>query len=201
MVSSSQPFAELILAHGAGAGMHSEFIQDIAARLTALGILVNCFDFPYMQTMQQSGKRRPPDRMPILQQAFIKQVQQRTSGLPLFIGGKSMGGRVASMILGEVPAVAGVCLGYPFHPPGKPQKLRTEHLFELTKPLLVVQGAKDSFGRASEITDYKLPDNVRCQILAAGDHSFKPSKTSGYSHAEHMDTAAGFIHQFIQEQL
>ncbi|WP_438863213.1 alpha/beta family hydrolase [Neptunicella sp.] len=201
MELNNQPIAELILAHGAGAGSNSDFIQDMAGRLTERGILVSCFDFPYMQTIQATGKRRPPDRMPHLQEAFIQQIDSRNRSLPLFIGGKSMGGRVASLILNEVQAQAGICLGYPFHPPGKPEKLRTEHLYTLNKPLLIIQGEKDTFGRADEIASYRLPDNIQCQILASGDHSFKPNKSSGYSHAQHLDAAARFIQQFIQEQL
>ncbi|GAM60575.1 hydrolase of the alpha/beta-hydrolase fold [Vibrio ishigakensis] len=171
-------WANFIFAHGAGAGMESEFMQTITEKLTQHGVSVYLFDFPYMQKTKELGKRRPPDKMDKLEQAFLSEISQLDASIPLFIGGKSMGGRVASMILEKTEAQGCMCLGYPFHPPGKPEKLRTEHLLELKKPLLVVQGEKDTFGKRDEVEGYPLSESIKVVYLQDGDHSFKPPKRS-----------------------
>ncbi|MDN4501282.1 alpha/beta hydrolase [Alteromonadaceae bacterium BrNp21-10] len=199
--SVDKPIAEFIFAHGAGAGIDSEFMQDMALLLSERHILVSAFNFDYMQTMTETGKRRPPDRMPKLQACFETKIANRQTDLPLFIGGKSMGGRVASLVLQQSTAIGGIALGYPFHPSAKPEKLRTEHLYPLLKPLLVIQGEKDTFGRQQEVLDYGLPDNIQCHFLEAADHSFKPTKRSGYTQQQHLISAADIIQQFIQRQL
>ena len=198
---SSDKKAQLILAHGAGAGMHNEFMQSMQALLQAHRIAVHLFDFDYMQTMRDTGKRRPPDRMPQLMAAFERQLSACLPNLPMFIGGKSMGGRVASMLLQQSPAIGGICLGYPFHPPGKPDKLRTDHLLTLSKPLLIIQGQKDTFGKQSEVQDYPLSPSIHVHFLAEADHSFKPPKRSGFDQHGHMQQAAQMVNQFIDEQL
>lgn len=194
-------FAQLVLAHGAGAGSQSEFMQDMARELSALGVVVHCFDFDYMQVMQKTGKRRPPDKIEKLQQCFLQELQHTQGDLPLFIGGKSMGGRVASMILQHSPALAGICLGYPFHPVGKPDKLRVAHLQEPGKPLLVLQGQRDTFGNDGEIPQYALHPRVEVAYLPDGDHSFKPRKASGFTQAQHVQTAAALAVSFMQAQI
>lgn len=193
-----KPFAQLILAHGAGAGKSSSFMQDMARLLEEKGIAVQLFDFDYMKVATETGKKRPPEKIDKLQQQFHAQIAQRDTSLPLFIGGKSMGGRVASMIFAGSDAKGCVCLGYPFHPPGKTDKLRIEHLQTLTKPLLVVQGERDTFGNQTEIPDYQLPDSVLVEFLKDGDHSFKPRKASGLSLDENMQLAADKVAAFIQ---
>ena len=171
-------WAEFMFAHGAGAGMESEFMQTISAKLRERGVLVRTFDFPYMQKAKALAKRRPPDKMDKLKQAFFDEIAKRDLDLPLFIGGKSMGGRVASMIIEHTQAQGCICLGYPFHPPGKPEKLRTEHLHTMSKPLLVIQGEKDSFGKRAEVEAYSLSSAIDVLFLTDGDHSFKPNKRS-----------------------
>ena len=138
----------LLLAHGAGAGMDTDFMNGIAEGVASHGIRVIRFEFPYMVKRRLEGKKSPPNRLPILQASFLEQLQSIEG--PVVIGGKSMGGRVATTILESSTAIAGVALGYPFHPPGKPDKLRIEHLVSIEKPLLVLQGTRDPFGKEIE---------------------------------------------------
>lgn len=128
-----------VFAHGAGAGMDHEFMQSVAKGLAFKGIRVIRFNFPYMIKRAEDGKRRPPDRAPKLLEAYQEVIEQ-IDAQQLVIGGKSMGGRMASH-LSEHEKVAGVaCLGFPFHPPGKPDKYKGEHLAELSKACLILQG-------------------------------------------------------------
>lgn len=197
----ANPVATVVLAHGAGAGAESEFMVDMAAQLAARNINVVRFNFPYMDTIKETGKKRPPDRMPKLEDRFntvIENVQAKWPDLPLFIGGKSMGGRVATLILEQSKALGAIALGYPFHPPGKPENLRTEHLLALEKPLLIVQGERDTFGRREEVESYGLSSAVQTAFLADGDHSFKPRKASGLTRDEHIQSAARLSVAFIE---
>lgn len=196
---ADKPWARLILAHGAGAGMNSDFMQLTASTLAAAGIQVSRFEFTYMQLATQLGKRRPPDRMEKLLLCYQQILRDTPDELPLFIGGKSMGGRVASMLMQSSAVVAGVCFGYPFHPAGKPDKLRTEHLYQLTKPMLIVQGSRDTLGNQQEIADYALPQNIQLSYLADGDHSFKPRKSSGYTFEQHFEQAMKITVAFIKQ--
>ncbi|GAB3022935.1 alpha/beta family hydrolase [Bowmanella dokdonensis] len=195
------PKVTLILAHGAGAGMHSEFMLQMDRLLAVSGIKVLRFNFDYMQKAEQENKRRPPDSMDKLQQCFLRCVEKADNELPLFIGGKSMGGRVASMVLNETRALGGICLGYPFHPPGKPDKLRVGHLQETGKPLLVLQGQRDPFGNELEMSGYGLHSRIRVHVLPDGDHSFTPRKSSGVTAQQNLQQAARVIDDFIGEQL
>lgn len=198
---ADKPWAHLILAHGAGAGMNSDFMQLTALTLAAAGIQVSRFEFTYMQLATELGKRRPPDRMEKLLLYYQQILKDTTDELPLFIGGKSMGGRVASMLMQSSAVVAGVCFGYPFHPAGKPDKLRTEHLYQLTKPMLIVQGSRDTLGNQQEIADYALPQNIQLSYLADGDHSFKPRKSSGYTFEQHFEQAMKITVAFIKQHI
>ncbi len=196
--------ATVILAHGAGAGAESDFMVAMAELLAQKNINVVRFNFSYMQTMMATGKRRPPDRMPALLACFnnvIAEVTRKWPDLPLFVGGKSMGGRVATLLLDESVAAGGIALGYPFHPTGKPEKLRTEHLETMQKPLLVIQGERDTLGTQNEVRGYALAASVDTVFLADGDHSFKPRKASGYSVAKHLSTAAVHCEQFIKARI
>ncbi|WP_268410727.1 alpha/beta family hydrolase [Alteromonas sp. a30] len=193
--------ATLILAHGAGAGSNSDFMQDMAKLLKVKRINVRLFDFDYMKTIQETGKKRPPETIAKLQQQWQQQILSYSEELPLFIGGKSMGGRVASTIFEASSALACICLGYPFHPPGKPEKLRTEHLENLNKPLLVVQGERDTFGNKAEIEQYPLSNAIALRYLPDGDHSFKPRKASGITLEQNLQVAANEVATFIQQQI
>lgn len=190
--------AHIILCHGAGAGSESEFMQQLGKELEALNLEVTLWDFPYMVKAKALGKRRPPDRLPILLDALREQVQQVDTQLPLVLAGKSMGGRVASLLLNEL-ALPGIAYGYPFHPMGKPEKLRVDHLKALEQPLLIIQGERDGFGTRQEVAGYGLPAGVELCWLADGDHSLKPRKASGLTQAQHIQTAAQASLAYIQE--
>lgn len=189
----------VILAHGAGAGMDSAFMQYFASMLSERGIAVTLFNFPYMILRTKDGKKRPPDRAPKLLEHFRSVVIEQKSGGKLVIGGKSMGGRMASMLIAETPALADglVVLGYPFHAPGKPEKLRTEHFEAIKTPTLVLQGERDTFGNQALVETLNLPENMRVSWVPDGDHSFKPRKASGFTETENwaaaVDEIAGFI--------
>ena len=200
--------ATLLLAHGAGAAMDSPFMVAIASGLAPHGWRVVRFEFAYMARMRETGRRQGPDRMPVLQDAFRQQVQgERAEGSErlLFIGGKSMGGRVASLLIDALAANDGVrgclCLGYPFHPPGKPLQLRTEHLAALRTPTLILQGERDSFGRREEVESYSLSPQVQLGWIPSGDHSFKPTRSSGLSEAQNWQTAVTLADQFLRKRL
>ena len=200
--------ATLLLAHGAGAAMDSPFMAAIASGLAQHGWQVVRFEFAYMARMRETGRRQGPDRMPVLQEAFRQQVrQEKAEGpeLPLFIGGKSMGGRVASLLIDELAASDGVrgclCLGYPFHPPGKPHQLRTEHLAGLTTPTLILQGERDSFGKRDEVEGYSLSRAIELAWIPAGEHSFKPTRSSGRTEEGNRALAVAACDQFIRQQL
>ena len=149
--------ATVLLAHGAGAPMDSPFMAAMASGLADQGWRVVRFEFAYMARQQLSGRKAAPDRLPKLQEVFRQQVVLEAAQGPVIIGGKSMGGRVASLLLDELQVLGGICLGYPFHPLGKPDQLRTEHLRELTTPTLILQGERDGFGHRNDCLLYTSP--------------------------------------------
>ena len=189
-----------IFAHGAGAGMDHEFMQSVAKGLAFKGIRVIRFNFPYMIKRAEDGKRRPPDRAPKLLEAYQEIIEQVDAD-KLVIGGKSMGGRMASH-LSEVDKVAAMaCLGFPFHPPGKPEKYKGEHLAELAKPCLILQGERDTFGKREEFANFDLSDSIRVEFIPDGDHSFKPRKSSGYTEQQNIALTVEKLSAFIKEVL
>jgi predicted alpha/beta-hydrolase family hydrolase len=186
----------LLLTHGAGQGTDSEFMQMMDKQLNERGIATELFNFPYMQQQIDEGKKRPPSSIAQLQKYFIQRLEACSE--PVFIGGKSMGGRVATMIA-DHPKVKGIaCLGYPFHPPGKPNKLRIEHLKDIAKPVLILQGERDPFGKKGEVEAYPLSQMVSIEWVAVGEHSFKPTKTSGVSLAQNIAFAASKVAEFME---
>ncbi|HEV3112843.1 MAG TPA: alpha/beta family hydrolase [Candidatus Binataceae bacterium] len=187
----------LVLAHGAGAAMDSPFMNRIAAGVSASSIRVVRFEFPYMSAQRRTHKRSAPDREPVLRATWMEVIEQLGGPGGLVIGGKSMGGRIASMIADEAGAMGLVCLGYPFHPPGRPQRLRVEHLRELRTPALIVQGSRDSLGSRDEVTAYELSPRVRVAWIEDGDHSFKPTKRSGRTLEQNMEEAIALVSGFI----
>jgi hypothetical protein len=200
--------ATVVLAHGAGAPMDSPFMAAIAAGLAERGWRVVRFEFPYMARSRSSGRRHGPDRLPVLQEAFRHQVHLEATDhpqRPLILAGKSMGGRVASLLADELAAASPVCgclcLAYPFHPPGKPLQLRTEHLAALRTPTLILQGERDSFGRRAEVETYHLSHQVQLGWIPSGDHSFTPTRSSGLSEQENWATAVEFSDAFLRKQL
>ncbi|MCF7482754.1 alpha/beta fold hydrolase [Vibrio sp. J1-1] len=187
-----------IFAHGAGAGMDHGFMAAVAQGLVEQGIRVVRFNFPYMIKRAEDGKKRPPDRAPKLLEAY-EEVITHFSGTPVVIGGKSMGGRMSSL-LAENTLVAGIaCLGFPFHPPGKPENYKGEHLATLEKPTLILQGERDTFGKREEFENFTLSDQVSVTFVPDGDHSFKPRKRSGYTEEGNIALAVEHLASFIKE--
>lgn len=195
---ATDPVATLVLAHGAGAGQKSAWMMKAAQAIAARGITVATFDFPYMQ----AGKS-VPDKAPVLEQAWREALTKAAVGRAdaIFIGGKSMGGRIATHIAAQgVERIAGVVLlGYPLHPPGQPAKRRDAHLPQITAPVLFVQGSSDTFGTGDEIQAL-LPtmQKATLQVIEGGDHSFKvrggaAKVEAAFEHA--IDTAARWIKQ------
>lgn len=178
----AQARTRFIFAHGAGAPMDSPFMEAISSGLAEAGHRVCRFEFPYMAARRADGKRRGPDRAPVLLETYKQAINAQRHPGKLFIGGKSMGGRYATMVCQEdgVDGVDGVlCLGYPFHPPGKPEKTRVDHLRDLQTPTLVLQGTRDTLGNREDVAGYALSERIDVQWLEDGDHSFKPRKRSG----------------------
>ncbi|EGR0905106.1 alpha/beta fold hydrolase [Vibrio parahaemolyticus] len=187
-----------VFAHGAGAGMEHDFMTTVAKGLVEQGIRVVRFNFPYMVKRSEDGKKRPPDRAPKLLEAYSEVIAHFASS-PVVIGGKSMGGRMASL-LAEHELVAGIaCLGFPFHSPGKPEKFKGDHLASIDKPTLILQGERDTFGKREEFDEFVFSQQVKVSFLPDGDHSFKPRKSSGHTEAGNIALAVEQLSAFINE--
>ena len=196
-----QAEATLILAHGAGAPMDSDFMNNIAERLAMRGVNVLRFEFPYMAQRRSGGGKRPPNPQAQLLDCWRQvyaQVRPLVAGR-LAIGGKSMGGRMASLLADEMGADALVCLGYPFYAVGKPEKPRTEHLANLQTPTLIVQGELDALGNRQSVDSYTLSSQIEVLWLASGNHDLKPLKKSGFTHEQHLATAADRVASMLSE--
>lgn len=189
----------LVLAHGAGAAMDSDFMNVVAQGVAAEGIGVARFEFPYMHRRREDGKKRPPDRQKILEDTWRDVMETLGGGPRLFIGGKSMGGRMASMLADEAQVKGLICLGYPFHPPGKPERLRTAHLADLQTPTLILQGTRDTLGKKEEVVDYDLSKEIRVHWLEDGDHSLKPRVKSGRTLEQNLTETIQAMAAFIKE--
>lgn len=189
----------LALAHGAGAPMDSPFMTAFAEGLGARGIRVARFEFPYMAARRTVGRKLPPDRQPVLLETWTRAVQALGHRETLVIGGKSMGGRMASMVA-DVLGVRGLaCLGYPFHPPGKPANARTTHLADLKIPALIVQGTRDPLGGRMDVASYALSPSIEIAWIDGGDHDLSPLKRSGVSKEEAWAAAMDHIADFMQK--
>lgn len=199
-----------VFAHGAGADMNSDFMAQVAATLAEKGVRVVRFNFPYMIKRAEDGKRRPPDRGPKLLMAFEEVIRQLNC--PLVIGGKSMGGRMSSLLLAEnalrnssdrLPILGSACFGFPFHAPKKAPKDRLDHLKNLAEPLLVVQGTRDAMGTQADVAGYFAEERINSSIqvnwLEDGDHDLKPRKVSGFTHQQHIYAAIEQVAEFVFE--
>lgn len=191
----------LILAHGAGAPMDSPFMAEIAGRVAERGFRVARFEFPYMAARRVTGKKRPPDRAPILEQTWEEAVTALGGPGGLVIGGKSMGGRMASMVADRLGVMGLICLGYPFHPPGKPEKTRTEHLAALETPALICQGTRDPFGTLEDVAGYRLSDRISLHWAEDGNHDLAPRKKSGRTADQNLTECANAAVAFINSLL
>lgn len=188
----------LLLAHGASQGPASPFMRQIASGLADTGVRVVRFRFPYMARMEADGLRRPPDREPVLLDALRVLVEtQRAASDRLVIGGKSMGGRIASLIADDAGVDGLVCLGFPFHPPGKPERFRGEHLAHLRTPALICQGERDPFGRRDELEQVAFSPACTLAWIDDGEHSFKPRKASGRTWEENLALAVQRVSAFF----
>lgn len=169
----------IIFAHGAGAGLQSDFMQYFALGLALNNIEVVRFNFPYWQKYMDTGVRRPPNPMGELEHCMQTVAQQFDDNKPLYLMGKSMGARVAFRLADALNAKAAIALGFPFHPVGKPDKLRLNDLGNSCVKNLIIQGTRDNFGKPEEVASYNLPENVRLHWIEHGDHSLEPTKRSG----------------------
>ncbi|WP_321395529.1 alpha/beta family hydrolase [Emcibacter sp.] len=184
----------IILAHGAGAPMDSPFMDYFAEKLAENGLRVLRFEFPYMAERRETGKKRPPDRQPKLLTSW-RQVFEGTGFTgKIYIGGKSMGGRMASLIADELSPAGLICLGYPFYAPGKPDKPRTDHLRDLKTPSLILQGERDAMGNREAVAGYDLSDKITIEWLDDGNHDLVPRKASGLTAEDNWDRA---IHRIV----
>jgi len=189
----------LILGPGAGAPQTSGFMVTFASELAARGIDVVTFNFLYMEQ-----RRRVPDPNAKLEGCYgavIEAVARRKLG-KLAIGGKSMGGRIASQVaaLGAADVAGLVLLGYPLHPPGKPEELRVKHLPAIETPMLFVQGSRDAFGAPEELRPFmqKLKAPAELHVVEGGDHSFKVPKRAGLSQADVYKSVQDRIDQWLR---
>jgi uncharacterized protein len=191
----------VLLAHGAGADMNAATLTTVADALAAAKIPSLRFNFPY-----KSAGRRGPDRPPVLEAAVreaVAELRARTklSVERLVVGGRSMGGRICSMIAAEDGALGVALLGYPLHPPGRPETLRIDHFPKLRMPVLFVSGTRDAFGTPAELQRYakKIKGSVTFHWIETGDHGFKPLKASGHTQSEVLEDVAQVVVGFVRD--
>jgi hypothetical protein len=175
--------------------MDTPFMNFFAAGLAERGLCVVRFEFPYLARARRVGKKGPPDPQPVLEETWHRVIQQ-LGAARLMIGGKSLGGRIASLVADEAEVAGLVCLGYPFHPVGKPSQLRTAHLKGLRTPALILQGERDPFGHREEVAGYSLSPAIRIHWIPDGDHDLKPRKSSGHTQEQNWNAALETILEF-----
>jgi predicted alpha/beta-hydrolase family hydrolase len=194
--------ARLVLAHGAGLPMDAPFMTALAERIGAAGVEVVRFEFPYMRVRRATGRKRAPNTERVLLESWREVIGVLGGPSELVIGGKSLGGRMASMVADEVGARGLVVFGYPFHAPATPGRLRTAHLETLRTPALICQGERDRFGSRAELEGeagrYALSEAIALRWLGDGDHSFVPRKSSGRTLEQNLDEAAATAVTFIE---
>ncbi len=188
----------LVLAHGAGAPMDSPFLNVIARGVAGAGFRVARFEFPYMRERRLTGRRRASDPGPVLEGSWLAAIASLPGRERLVIGGKSLGGRIASIVADRAGVRGLLCLGYPFHPPGRPERLRTKHLEDLRTPALIVQGTRDAFGPREEVAGYRLSPSIRIAWIEDGDHSFKPRAASGRTENQNLSEAVARAREFLE---
>ncbi|WP_246166670.1 alpha/beta family hydrolase [Marinobacter salinexigens] len=203
----NNPEVVLILAHGAGAPADSSFMEALASALEKEGIACVRFEFPYMVKRREDGKKRPPDRQPKLLECFSGVVDAVLKDVGpdslVLIGGKSMGGRMATLLATEKKGIEGVaCFGYPFHPPGKLDRWRTDHFKDVEAPVLIVQGTRDPFGKPDEVADHLgAQPGILLHWLEGGNHDFQPPVRLQKSQQGLIEEAAAETRRFIDENL
>lgn len=201
----NNPEVVLILAHGAGAPADSSFMEALADALEKEGIACVRFEFPYMVKRREDGKKRPPDRQPKLLECFSSVVDTVRKDVGpdtlVLVGGKSMGGRMASILATEKEGINGVtCFGYPFHPPGKLDRWRTDHFSDIDEPVLIVQGTRDPFGKPDEVADHMDSlSGIRLHWLEGGNHDFQTPVRLSQSQQDLIKEAAAETRRFVNE--
>ncbi len=198
LVDGPERFPRVVLAPGAGAPMDSPFMERVARGLAARGARVVRFEFPYMAAWRRGGRRGPPDAQPVLRRHWLEVIERLGGGRDLVIGGKSLGGRMASLVADEAGARGLLCLGYPFHPPGRPERLRTAHLADLATPTLIVQGTRDTLGGREDVVGYRLSTAIRVEWIEDGDHSFEPTRRSCLTLDESLERAIDLASTFVE---
>lgn len=188
----------LLLAHGAGAAMDTPWMTTVAEALAKSGLRVARFEFSYMAARRTGGSKRPPAKSESYVPEYLSAIDALSCDGPLLIGGKSMGGRVASLaaqdLFGAGRVTGLVCLGFPFHAPKKPEKTRYGHLEVITCPTLICQGTRDHFGSREEVDRYPLSPAVEVFWLEDGDHDLKPRKRlTGRSLDDHLAMVAARV--------
>lgn len=190
----------LLIAHGAGAGQHSLYMSRLRDALAEQGVQTLAVEFSYMQRAQLEGRRIPPPPIDHLVEELSRwcDILTHPQGGTLWLGGKSLGGRVASLLATRERAAGLVLCGYPFHPPRKPEKLRLAHWPRIACPTLVVQGSRDPFGSRDEVAHYELAGQRQLHWLEDGDHDWKPRRRSGRTQAELIEDGAAVIATFMK---
>ncbi|WP_420546912.1 alpha/beta fold hydrolase [Curvivirga sp.] len=202
-----------LFAHGAGAPMDSDYMEKVANLLAEEGLRVVRFEFPYMRQRREDGKKRPPNRENICLKTWQQAIEDWHDRGNIFIAGKSMGGRMASILASknnelQLPIKAVFCLGYPFHAPGKTDKWKTDHFVDITLPTLILQGDRDPFGKSEEISQLQVDNphwpnrdktgSISITWVPDGDHNFKPRVKSGHTHDENLSSVAKKISTYIR---
>ena len=177
--------------------MDSDWLNELSDKLINESLRVIRFEFPYMHDRRINGTKRPPNASKVLQSHWLEVISEHRQYKPIFIGGKSLGGRIASLIADEANISGLVCLGFPFHAPGKPAGNRIAHLASLKTPTLICQGERDPFGTRSEVKEYSLSSSIKLEWINDGDHSFKPRKKSGLDLNQNLNTVVKKISAFI----
>ncbi len=190
----------VILAHGAGAPMDTEFMDFFAENISKLNVKILRFEFPYMALRRQGHGKRPPNPQKILLSTWRQIIEDcRTNHAgKVVIGGKSMGGRMASLIADECSVDGLICLGYPFYAPGKQDKPRTDHLISIKTPYLICQGERDPMGSKEVVDQYSLSNSIKFSWFTDGNHDLRPRKTSGLKHSDHLEASISAISTFLK---
>ena len=189
----------LVLAHGAGASSSHPSLAELARLIGGQGVTTARFDFPYMRRAAQTGRRAwPPDDEDVLTSAWIGVMRGLAPIRRLVIGGRSLGGRVASTLADAAETAGLVCVSYPFHPPRREGPVRTAHLRGIATPTLIVQGERDPYGTREEVSQYRLSPNIRIHWIADGDHSLAPRKRAGLTEQDNLVDAAEAIAEFVR---
>jgi len=186
-----------VFAHGAGAPMDSPFMNEVSAGLTARGIRVVRFEFPYMARRRVGEKSGAPDRPAVLEACFRERVLAEGEPSQTFIGGKSLGGRIATHVADDLGVRGVIALGFPFFPPKKAGLGRLTRLTESTTPTLIIQGTRDPFGTEEQLRVLALPPSVTLHFIEDGDHSLEPRKKSGRTHAQNLEAAVEVAAAFM----